>query len=246
MGTHPSSPSRLLSGTSLASHLASHEQLIGTHVLERFADAGAAEGNLPFLLKVLAIAKALSIQTHPDKKMAERLHQEQPHIYKDANHKPEMAIAITDFEALCGFRPPSEIATFLGSTPEFAALIPPAIADDFRKLAGSSSPDGAQERAALKNLFAAVMTAEKDIFAAHLSKLIKRYEGGGESPAEKEIRELVLRINNQFPVDIGTFCAFILNYVRMVSGEAIFLAAGEPHAYISGGKFGYISARDVS
>lgn len=246
MGTHPSSPSRLLSGTPLASHLASHKQLIGTHVLERFADAGAGEGNLPFLLKVLSIAKALSIQTHPDKKMAERLHQEQPHIYKDANHKPEMAIAITDFEALCGFRPPPQISVFLDSTPEFTALIPPAIADDFKKVAGSSSPDGPQERTALKNLFAAVMTAEKEVFAAQLSKLIQRYERGGESSAEKEIRELVLRINSQFPVDIGTFCAFILNYVRMVPGEAIFLAAGEPHAYISGGEFGYLSVGSAS
>ncbi|KAI0087199.1 mannos-6-phosphate isomerase [Irpex rosettiformis] len=234
MGTHSSSPARLLSGTTLASHLASHKQLIGTRVLERFADAGAGEGNLPFLLKVLAIAKALSIQTHPDKKMAERLHKERPDIYKDANHKPEMAIAITDFEALCGFRPLSQISTFLESTPEFAALIPTAIAGEFKALSGSNSPDGPQERAALKNLFAAVMTAEKEAFVVQLDKLIRRYEVGGTSSAEDEIKELVLRINGQFPADIGTFCAFILNYVRMVPGEAIFLAAGEPHAYISG------------
>lgn len=82
MGTHHSSPARLLSGETLASHLATHKNLIGERVVSQFAHAGAAEGNLPFLLKVLAIAKALSIQTHPDKKMAEQLHQELPHIYK--------------------------------------------------------------------------------------------------------------------------------------------------------------------
>lgn len=82
MGTHISSPSRLLSGETLSSHLAAHKELIGEKVATKFADAGAAEGNLPFLLKVLAISKALSIQTHPDKKMAERLHQEQPTVYK--------------------------------------------------------------------------------------------------------------------------------------------------------------------
>ena len=82
MGTHHSSPARLLSGETLASHLAAHNELIGERVAAKFANAGAGEGNLPFLLKVLAIAKALSIQTHPDKQMAERLHQERPDIYK--------------------------------------------------------------------------------------------------------------------------------------------------------------------
>ena len=82
MGTHPSSPARLTTGETLAAHLAQHKELMGEKVLTRFASAGANEGNLPFLLKVLAIGKALSIQTHPDKKMAERLHAEQPKIYK--------------------------------------------------------------------------------------------------------------------------------------------------------------------
>lgn len=82
MGTHPSSPARLLSGETLASHLSAHPKLIGDKVAQRFAKAGAAEGNLPFLLKILAIEKALSIQTHPDKEMAERLHSEKPDIYK--------------------------------------------------------------------------------------------------------------------------------------------------------------------
>lgn len=54
-------------------------------------------------MQVLSIAKALSIQAHPDKKLAELLHRTQPDMYKDDNHKPEMVLAITDFEALCGF-----------------------------------------------------------------------------------------------------------------------------------------------
>ena len=86
MGTHPSSPARLTTGETLASHLAAHKSLIGEPVLARFADAGARDGNLPFLLKVLAIGKALSIQTHPDKQMAERLHKEQPTVYKGEQH----------------------------------------------------------------------------------------------------------------------------------------------------------------
>ena len=56
-----------------------------------------------FSCQVLSVAKALSIQAHPDKKLAERLHAEQPENYKDDNHKPEMTLALTPFEALCSF-----------------------------------------------------------------------------------------------------------------------------------------------
>lgn len=53
--------------------------------------------------QVLSVAKALSIQAHPDKNLASILHKQQPEVYKDDNHKPEMALALTEFEALCGF-----------------------------------------------------------------------------------------------------------------------------------------------
>lgn len=54
-------------------------------------------------LQALSVAKALSIQAHPNKKLAVELHQLKPNTYKDDNHKPEMALALTEFEALCGF-----------------------------------------------------------------------------------------------------------------------------------------------
>ena len=85
MGTHHTSPSRLRDSSSqekLSDYLAAHPELIGSNVVERFKGEGAAEGNLPFLFKILAIEKALSIQTHPDKQLAERLHSERPDIYK--------------------------------------------------------------------------------------------------------------------------------------------------------------------
>lgn len=80
MGTHPKSPSHVLeSNAVLSEHLAAHPELIGKRVAGRF---DAANGNLPFLFKVLAIEKALSIQTHPDKQTAEVLFAQQPDIYK--------------------------------------------------------------------------------------------------------------------------------------------------------------------
>ena len=82
MGTHPSSPSRLASTHEvLTDYLASHPQLIGEKVVQKF---NAGDGNIPFLFKVLSIAKALSIQSHPDKATAAVLHAKQPDIYKGA------------------------------------------------------------------------------------------------------------------------------------------------------------------
>ncbi len=146
-----------------------------------------------------------------------------------------MALALTDFTALCGFLPLPKIAAYLTSTPEFAALIPQAIADRFQSISPSPNSTGPEERATLRDLFAAVMTADVPLFKAQLEQLVKRYEAGGETEAEKGVKDLVLRVHSQFPGDIGAFCAFMLNYVTMGPGDAIFLAAGEPHAYISGG-----------
>lgn len=163
----------------------------------------------------------------------------------DANHKPEMALALTPFTALCGFLPLPQIATYLTCVPEFAALIPTAIVERFLFISDSLNPTGSAEKGALKDLFSAVMTAGESLFKEQLSRLVERYELGGQSIAESSIKDLVLRLNNQFPGDIGVFCAFILNYVSMSPGEAIFLAAGEPHAYVSGGMLYCFSSSSV-
>lgn len=77
---------------------------------------------LPFLLKVLSVDTALSIQAHPNKQHAEELHANFPDVYKDPNHKPEMCIALTKFEGLCGFRKLDEITHFLRNVPKLAEI----------------------------------------------------------------------------------------------------------------------------
>ncbi|KAH9978257.1 RmlC-like cupin domain-containing protein [Lactifluus volemus] len=194
MGTHPKSPSLIpVSRETLASYLAKNQFLIGETVSHKF---GAEDGNLPFLFKVLAIEKALSIQSHPDKATAEKLHAQQPDIYKDPNHKPEMALAITPF--------PRFAATYLTNVPELAALIPLAILKTFLGIVPTTDSDAPAAKQALRDVFSA---------------LIQRYEAGVVHSEEEGVRQLVLRLNTQFSNDIGTFCAFLLNY---------------PHAYISG------------
>ncbi|KZV75219.1 mannos-6-phosphate isomerase [Peniophora sp. CONT] len=226
MGTHTKSPSTV-EGKPLSDVLAANPRFIGDDVAKKF---DAANGNLPYLFKVLAIAKALSIQSHPDKATAERLHAEQPDIYKDPNHKPEMALAISPFTALCGFQPLEEIAKYLSSTPELAQLtsITPA------QLTAFTSADSPDAKSTLRALFADIAGAPDSKFKPALEQLIARYKAGKEHADERPIKSLILQLHEQFPGDIGAFCAFLLNIVHLQPGEAIFLGAGEPHAYVSG------------
>lgn len=225
MGTHVKSPSGVTdSNNTLREVLAEHPELLGD-VSSVF---DTTNGNLPFLLKVLSIGKALSIQTHPDKKTAEKLHVEQPKIYTDPNHKPELALALTRFRGLCGFMPIPDIKTYLSVVPEFNSLIPGHVV---RRLEGASEDE---EKSALKELFSCLMTADIENVKKQLSNLVERYQGGGETRAEQGIKDLVLTLNSQFPGDVGVFCSFVLNYVDLKPREAIFLGAGEPHAYVAG------------
>ncbi|KAL4073845.1 RmlC-like cupin domain-containing protein [Scleroderma yunnanense] len=225
MGTHVKSPSGVTdSNKTLRTVLAEHPELLGD-VPSVF---DTTDGNLPFLFKVLSIGKALSIQTHPDKKTAEKLHAEQPKVYTDPNHKPELALALTPFRGLCGFMPIPDIKTYLTDVPEFKSLIPENVVCQFE---GASENE---EKAALKELFSCIMTADVENVKKQLSSLVERYQRGGETRAEQGIKDLVLTLNSQFPGDVGIFCSFVLNCVDMQPGEAIFLGAGEPHAYVAG------------
>ncbi|GAA5855858.1 hypothetical protein JCM9279_003342 [Rhodotorula babjevae] len=229
MGTHPSCPSTLLSsGEDLKQYLKAHPELLGDKVVRKFGD------DLPFLFKVLAIRKALSIQAHPDKKLAQRLHDEKPDVYKDPNHKPEMAVALTDFSGFCGFRPPSQIAAFLDTVPEFAATVGSSVADSFTtKFSSSSSASEDDKKAGLKDLFSALMRAEDEPVKQQVEKLVERVAKDGAN-LDQEERELVQTLNSDFPGDVGVFCTFVLNIVRLKPGEAVFLKANEPHAYLDG------------
>ncbi|KIJ41488.1 hypothetical protein M422DRAFT_255393 [Sphaerobolus stellatus SS14] len=233
MGTHPTVPSHLAStNETLSSYIASSpESLIGPNVLNAFPSA--QKGNLPFLFKILAIGKALSIQAHPHKELAEKLHAERPDLYKDPNHKPEMAIALTPFTALCGFRPPPQIATFLSVVPEFASLIPPTILTSFQAVS-SLPPSNPELKAALRDVFAALMTAPAEEVKNRLSMLVGRYKSGGWVEEEEDVKDWAVKLDEQFPSDIGVFCVYVLNIVKLKPGEAIFLGAGEPHAYLEG------------
>ncbi|KAH3975686.1 hypothetical protein HBH70_092030 [Parastagonospora nodorum] len=242
MGTHPSLPSKdLETKRSLLDLVQENQALLSPEIAQKY------ENRLPFLFKVLSINKALSIQAHPNKKLAEQLHAKDPKNYPDDNHKPEMTIAVTPFDGLCGFRPLAEIAHFLKTVPSLRTLVGEEEASNFEKtIKGKETSDKEEDvkanKKALQSAFTKVMNTDKSALASASKDLIAAAESegadfagsGGPSNTGKELSDLVLRLNSQFPDDIGLFVQFFLNYVTLDIGEAMFLKADDIHAYLSG------------
>ncbi|CAI7795822.1 unnamed protein product [Closterium sp. NIES-54] len=259
MGTHPSGPSLVLPSAQPDEVDASCPALVKADVaagepqlLQEWLDAhpealGATvqhkwPGQLPFLFKVLSVAKALSIQAHPDKRLAERLHATQPKNYKDANHKPEMALAVTNFEALCGFVTSRELRESIQSVPELRMAIGEHTADSVLRASknGVNGVNGAHEaqecaeRRAFKDAFRALMTQDGAVIEKHLSSLVARLQAESKERELSDKEQLVQRLEHQYPGDVGVLSAFFLNHVTLLPGQAICLAANEPHAYLAG------------
>ncbi|KAK2633705.1 hypothetical protein Ddye_032576 [Dipteronia dyeriana] len=107
---------------------------------------------------VLSIEKEMSIQVHPDKEFARALYKSQLSLYKDANHKPEMALALTEFEALCGFFSLQELKNVLCTIPEIVELV--GGADASRILV--CEPDSQEVKAGLQSIFSQILLSSKD------------------------------------------------------------------------------------
>ncbi|GAA5796239.1 hypothetical protein HPULCUR_001609 [Helicostylum pulchrum] len=231
MGTHPNAPSIVLdeNKTTLSELVKDNVELSTELVYKQY------NGDLPFLFKILSIRKALSIQAHPDKKLGARLFKEFPQNYKDPNHKPEMALALTPFEALCGFRPLNEIAHHMEVYPELTELIGKDVADEFLQIVKSTgdstdTQDIEHNKAVLKKVFSALMHSSAETVNKCLADMIARINGD-----EDTISKLLVRLDQQYPGgDVGVFSSLLLNYISMEPGQAIFLGANEPHAYLSG------------
>jgi mannose-6-phosphate isomerase len=231
MGAHPTGASRVtIGGTSRSlGELITEEpgSLLGERVATDF------EGRLPFLLKILAAAEPLSLQAHPSKERAAIgfAREEQfgipldaPHrSYKDPNHKPELLCALTRFHALVGFRPIRRTLDLLGSLS--AAPLAPLIA------ALELTP----ERKALRTFFRLAITAteshRQEIAESTLEGCRARVKHSGEFG-----RELAwgARIGELYPGDPGIVVALALNLVVLAPGQAVYLPAGNLHAYLQG------------
>ncbi|WP_433301161.1 mannose-6-phosphate isomerase, class I [Actinoplanes sp. CA-030573] len=217
LGAHPGSPSTVGGVTLDALIAAAPAEHLGERVVAAFGP------RLPFLLKVLAAEAPLSLQAHPDLTYAREAFARQeadpalPRNYTDANHKPEMLVALTPFEALCGFRSPAAAADDIEAL-GVAALTPVA----------KSLRDG-DLRTAVETLLS---WPEGDRRA-----LVEAVVASGAS-------ELASSLAKFYPADPGVLVALLLNHVRLEPGEAIWMPAGNLHAYLHGAGVELMAASD--
>lgn len=225
MGTHDSGPAYVAeTGLTLKDLIRENPSLVGEKVVKTWGP------DLPFLFKVLSVAKALSIQAHPDKELAARLHKEQPEVYKDGNHKPEMALAITHFEALCGFVPLEELKHAVQMNPEIKEVVGSAHIEEVFNVTAHDE----NTKPILQSLFTTLMSASSDAISQALTKLISRLNTKKEERELSDKEKLVLRLEKQYPGDVGVIAVFLFNHVKLNPGEALYLGANEPHAYLFG------------
>ncbi|HYQ65511.1 mannose-6-phosphate isomerase, class I [Actinophytocola sp.] len=227
LGAHPGDPSRV-AGESLVDVLAADpDGQLGVPVVSRW------QGRLPFLLKVLAAEEPLSLQAHPSASQAAEgyAREEARGIPRDASNrnypdptpKPELLCALTEFHALAGFREPHKTVELL------QAVATPGLAPYVHLLGAEPNHAG------LRALFTTWITLPQPKIDALVPELLDEcvVHVKEHGPFELECRT-ILELGESYPGDAGVLAATLLNRLVLAPGEAIFLPAGNLHAYLRG------------
>ncbi|MCA3894929.1 mannose-6-phosphate isomerase, class I [Vibrio vulnificus] len=233
MGAHPNGCSTVsINGESvLLSKLvqSNQEGILSKATAEQF-------GELPYLFKVLAAGQALSIQVHPSKEQAEEGFQRENTLgislceisrnYRDANHKPELVYALTPYQAMNGFRGFSEvISLFSHFLSEFDVTSIKVLVNAFKSNPSSNG---------LEHFFSGLLLLTESEKEQAIKALLKYAEKNQQPEIEDDLASLILELSVNYPQDIGLFAPLILNVLTLKPGEAMYLDAGTPHAYIKG------------
>ncbi len=214
MGAHAGGPSRLPDGRTLRD----------------------VEPSLPYLLKVLAADAPLSLQAHPSRSQAQAGYAAEEAAgvpldaptrrYRDANHKPELMCALTPVDALCGFRRPDatrRLVEGLGVS-ELSQLTEPLLAGD--------------ESEGLRHAFTALMTLPPDRSGKLVDEVdaaARRVLGRPDIPASwRAPLQWMLALAKAYPGDVGVVTSLMLHILSLSPGEAVYLPAGNLHAYLAG------------
>ncbi|MDB9823200.1 mannose-6-phosphate isomerase, class I [Deltaproteobacteria bacterium] len=227
MGSHPKAPSMAIYNNNripLAELIRRDPSgFLGMPIAEKFSN------ELPFLFKVIAATKPLSIQSHPDKERAKTnfIREDQKKIpleagnrnYRDDNHKPELICALEPLWALKGFR---KIEDILNITDKFGASA--------RRL-GIDILKSQPNEGGLKNFFMALMNMEEERKRNLLDEIARKIKGFTfSSPAF----DWIMRLKREYPGDIGVLSPLFLNVLQLQPGEAVQIPCGELHAYLEG------------
>lgn len=227
MGAHPNGCSKLADNGMLLSDFIAQDPVgvLGDYTVERF-------GELPYLFKVLAADKPLSVQVHPSRGKAIAGYEKENsqgidlaagnRNYKDANHKPELVYALTFYKAMNGFRPINEIVSLFNQ----AGI--ETLRSEINALADMPSAKG------LSQFFAVVMNLRGERKQQALAELHQAITGRAKTAQAREAFALIAEFNQEYADDIGLFSPLMLNVVELEPGEAMFLHAETPHAYVKG------------
>lgn len=229
LGAHPGCPSVIIDPAQAggARDLNEWIQRDGAQIL------GDGVTQLPFLLKVLAAGAPLSLQAHPTPEQAvEGFARENAagvpltasnRNYKDASAKPELILAVSDtFEALCGFRAMADTRASIERLTELDAASTnpqPALFAEWSAFARDDS--------AIRAMFEWLISAGNPV-----PELVERVTALAETAGDEFA--LVRTLAGHYAGDPGVLIALMLNRVTLTKGEALFLPAGNIHAYLRG------------
>lgn len=227
MGAHPKAPSEVRIDGQWISLPEAIEQnpseILGEAVSKAFLR------QLPFLFKILAVERPLSIQVHPNRSQAvmgynreNRLHIPLTALnrnYRDKNHKPELLCALTPFVALAGFKEPGRFFEL------FQEIGPRSFLEEV------ASTGYLSEKGSFKRFLHDWMTMEPNRRKKILSGVVNRRDKmSGNSP----IFQWVVNLSREYRGDAGVLAPLFLNLLELAPGEALFLQPGVPHAYLKG------------
>ncbi|WP_029115341.1 mannose-6-phosphate isomerase, class I [Mycobacterium sp. URHB0044] len=241
LGAHPGDPAQLETERGEQSLLevikSDPEGQLGSATRSRFGDA------LPFLAKVLAADEPLSLQAHPSAEQAVEGFAREDRLdipvtaptrnYRDRSHKPELIVALSQFEALAGFRP-------VARSVELMRALAVSDLDPFIALLSGSEADG------LRALFTTWITAPQpdlDVLVTGVLDGAVNYLRSGETTFTAEAKT-VLELGERYPGDAGVLCSLLLNRISLAPGEGIYLPAGNLHAYLHGVGFEVMANSD--
>ena len=227
LGAHPAAPA-ILEDQKVSLH-----QFISDHPKETLGDTVAAKfSSLPYLFKILDVKQMLSIQVHPSTAAAEREFEKENskgiplnapnRNYKDKNHKPELMYALGDFWLLHGFKKKEELMKILNHVHELQFLL-------------SIFKDGDYEA-----LYKEVMTMPQEkvdqVLAPLMERIIPAYKNNQLSKSSEDFwaARAALTFCKDDHFDRGIFSVYLFNLLQLKEGEAIYQAAGLPHAYLEG------------
>ena len=196
MGTHPNGPSKIIKENK--------EILLSDEI----------NGQLSYLFKILSINKPLSIQLHPDKAFAEILHKKYPKIYKDDNHKPELFIALSDFELLFGLVELNKAIEIVKKYKECFNL------KESEELIKNPSIEK------YKNFIERLIFLNKEEYEKILKLILKS--------KESKDNYLIKKLYDNYGLDSGILISLFMNYLHKKKGEAVFIDENIPHSYIYG------------